>query len=602
VLPGRMHLAQSRFVTLKDADRRELHFADLAKGDDPTLINEQMVVTIDGQLFYQVLSALPYLINYPYECTEQTLNRFLSSGILSSMFDRYPAISKMAETLARRETRYETFDAPDPNRKMALEETPWLVQARGGDEAADDLVNVLDPRIAKANRISALAKLKKAQTSAGAWPWFPGGPPSPYMTLYILHGFSKGLEFQVEAPKPEIQRGWAYMHRHYVNEVVREMMAHDCCWEFVTFLNYVLSNYPDESWTGGVFTAAERTRMLNFSFRHWKKHSPYTKGYLSLTLKRMGRAEDARLVWDSVMDSAKTAPDQGTFWAPEERSWLWYNDTIETHAFAVRTVMEVTPESEKLDGLVLWLFLNKKLGHWKSTKATAEVVYSIARYLEKTAALGVREEAHVTVGPVAQTFVFEPDEYTGKKNQLVIPGEEIDPQTSSTVVVEKQTLGMMFASATWHFSTERLPTEERGDFLGVSRTYFKRVKEGREVTLVPLTDGATLVPGDELEVQISLRAKHTADYVHLRDPRGAGFEPVDTTSRHRWDLGIYWYEEIRDSGTNFFFENVPVGEYTFKYRVRAAVAGTFKVGPATVQPMYAPEFTAYSAGHTLTIQ
>jgi len=316
----------------------------------------------------------------------------------------------------------------------------------------------------------------------------------------------------------------------------------------------------------------------------------------------MGREEDARLVWESVMDSAKTAPDQGTFWAPEERSWLWYNDTIETHAFAVRTVMEVTPESEKLDGLVLWLFLNKKLGHWKSTKATAEVVYSIAKYLEKTAALGVREEAHVTVGPVAKTFVFEPDEYTGQKNQIVIPGPEIDPKTSSTVVVAKETPGMLFASATWHFSTERLPTEDRGDFLGVSRTYFKRVKEGREVTLVPLKDGAALVPGDEVEVQLSLRAKHTVDYVHLRDPRGAGFEPVDTTSKHKWDLGIYWYEEIRDSGTNFFFENLPVGEYTFKYRIRAAVAGTFKVGPATVQPMYAPEFTAYSAGHTLAIQ
>jgi alpha-2-macroglobulin len=31
------------------------------------------------------------------------------------------------------------------------------------------------------------------------------------------------------------------------------------------------------------------------------------------------------------------------------------------------------------------------------------------------------------------------------------------------------------------------------------------------------------------------------------------------------------------------------------------MAGTFKVGPATVQSMYAPEFNAYSAAHALTI-
>ncbi len=36
--------------------------------------------------------------------------------------------------------------------------------------------------IAKAEREAALAKLQKAQTSIGGFPWWPGGPPSPYMT------------------------------------------------------------------------------------------------------------------------------------------------------------------------------------------------------------------------------------------------------------------------------------------------------------------------------------------------------------------------------------------------------------------------------------
>jgi uncharacterized protein YfaS (alpha-2-macroglobulin family) len=91
------------------------------------------------------------------------------------------------------------------------------------------------------------------------------------------------------------------------------------------------------------------------------------------------------------------------------------------------------------------------------------------------------------------------------------------------------------------------------------------------------------------------------EYVHLRDPRGAGFEPTSNVSRHRWDLGIYWYEEIRDSGTNFFFERLPQGQYTFKYRVRAAIAGTFKLAPAIIQPLYAPELVAYSAGRVVEV-
>ncbi len=602
LLPGRMHLAQSRFVTLRDRARRELRFDDLARDDDPSRIQEQLVVTVDAQLFYAVLSALPYLVNYPYECSEQTLNRFLSTGILTSFYDQYPAMKRMAESFAKRETPLEAWDQSDPNRKMALEETPWLQEAKGGVTPDAGLLRVLDPRVAEAQRNAALALLRKSQTGLGAFPWFPGGPPSPYITLYLVHGFSKGLEFGVDVPRDMVQRAWAYLHRHYIDDLVRIMQREDCCWEFITFLNYVLSNYPDASWTGGVFSEAERKQMLDFSFAHWKAHAPYLKGYLALTLHRAGRAADARLVWASVMDSAKTAEDQGTFWAPEDRGWLWYNDRIETHAFALRTTMELTPDDARLDGLVLWLFLNKKLNHWKSTRATAEVLYSLAHFLKKKGQLGVREETTVTIGDLKRTFVFEADEYTGQKNQIVVPGEQIVPQKMATVVVEKTTPGFQFASATWHFSTERLPTEASGDFLGVTRQFFRRVKTGREVLLAPLVDGTVIEPGDEIEVQLSIRTKHPLEYVHLRDPRAAGCEPVSAVSRYRYDLGIGWYEEIRDSGTNFFFENLPQGEYTFKYRVRAAMAGTFKVAPATLQPMYAPEFTAYSAGNVLSIK
>src|SRR6266705_6548995 len=106
------------------------------------------------------------------------------------------------------------------------------------------------------------------------------------------------------------------------------------------------------------------------------------------------------------MDSAKTSQDQGTFWAPEDRAWLWYNDTIETHAFALKTLMELSPQDARKDGMVQWLFLNKKLNQWKSTRATAEVIYSLIHYMKKEGSLGVREEAIVSVGSRCLTIDF----------------------------------------------------------------------------------------------------------------------------------------------------------------------------------------------------
>lgn len=599
ILPGRFHLAQSKFVTLKDKDSRTLTFDDLAKDKDPTRINNQMVVTLDAQLFYSVLSSLPYLLEHPYKSVEQTLNRYVSAGILTSVFDKFPAVRSMAKTLAQRKTPLERWDEQDPNRKMALEETPWLQASRGGSQTAD-MVAVLDPTIAKAEMLDSLTLLQKSQDSSGGFPWFQGGRPSVLMTLYVIHGLSKAIEFGIQPPKPMAVKAWSYLRNYYAEEFPN-VLKHEYCPEWVTFLNYTISQYPDSSWTGNIFSATEREQMLNFSFRHWKEHSPYLKSYLALTLHRANRLSQAKLVWDSVMDSAKTSQDEGTHWAAEDRSWLWYNDTIESHAMALRAGSEMGTSPKLLDGMVQWLFLNKKLNHWKSTRATAEVIYSLTHYLSKTQQLGVREEATVTMGAKSYPFTFDPAKYTGKKNQVIITADDVTEKLLP-IKVEKSTKGHMFASATWHYSTEKLPSEARGDFFAVTRQYFKRVKDTDGAKLLPLSEGQQVQMGDEVEVQLSLTSKHAAEYVHLRDPRAAGFEPVDVVSTHKWDLGIGWFEEIRDSGTNFFFEGLPQGQYTFKYRIRAATSGTFKTSPATVQPLYAPEFVGFSAGNLLKVE
>ncbi len=607
LLPGRYHLSQSRFAALDDAVRRVLVFEDLGADDDPSRIDEQLVVTLDAQLFDTVLAALPYLVDYPYECTEQILNRFLSTGIVSSVFEDHPAVAGMAAQLAQRETELEPWSQDDPNRSMALVETPWLHDAAGGETSTERLIRVLDPGVARAERDTALASLRQAQTSLGGFPWWPGGPPSPHMTLYILSGLSRALEFGIEIPRDLVVPAWRYLRQHYLAELVAEMEREEGRHELLTMLNFVLSSYPDESWTpideswtGGVFTKEDRLRMLEHSFQHWREHSPLLKGYLALTLKRAGRDADARLVFDSVMDSAKTSEDLGTYWAPEERAWLWYNDTIETHALALRVLGEIDPDDPSRQGLVHWLMLNKKLSHWKSTRATAEVLYSLVHYLAGEGELGQREEATVELGGETRRFVFEPGDFAGRERQIVLPGTELSAR-HATITVAKETPGLLFASATWHFSTEQLPTESRSDFFGVERRYYRRLQTAGEWVLEPLVDGTVLTPGDQVEVQLSLRTRHAAEYVHLRDPRAAGFEPESLISGYNWDLGIGWYEQVRDSGTDFFFEWLPVGEYTFKYRLRANLGGTFKAGPATVQSMYAPEFTAYSSGATLTI-
>ena len=344
---------------------------------------------------------------------------------------------------------------------------------------------------------------------------------------------------------------------------------------FATFVNYTLSSYPDESWYKPAFDAAYRKKLLDYSFAHWKIHPPYLKGQLALTLKRMGRPADAKLVWDSVMDSAKTDRDLGTSWAPEDRSWLWYNDTIETHAFALRTLMELEPADARRHGLVQWLFLNKKLNQWKSTRATAEVIYSLAYYLKKEGALGdprgrdrdrgrAEDDVRLRAGPLHGQE--EPGRRAGRQAR---PEDGRDGRRREGRQGPRLRLGdlALLDGEAARGGPRRLlrrlaPLLQTRGAAGVCAQAARR--------------GGRRRPGDEIEVQISLRAKHAAEYVHLRDPRAAGMEPENAVSRYKWDLGISWYEETRDSGANFFFEPLPAGEYTFKYRLRANMAGTFR--------------------------
>ncbi len=67
VLPSRLHLMQSRFVALSGQgdDTRTMTFADLAHDDDPSRITDQLVVTLDAQLFFSpsYARAATYLIS-----------------------------------------------------------------------------------------------------------------------------------------------------------------------------------------------------------------------------------------------------------------------------------------------------------------------------------------------------------------------------------------------------------------------------------------------------------------------------------------------------------------------------------------------------------
>ena len=118
--------------------------------------------------------------------------------------------------------------------------------------------------------------------------------------------------------------------------------------------------------------------------------------------------------------------------------------------------------------------------------------------------------------------------------------------------------------------------------------------------LRPVT--SPLAVGDELVVRIELSVDRDIEYVHLKDQRGSGTEPVNVLSRYRFQDGLAYYESTRDTASHFFIDYLPKGTYVFEYAVRVQLAGKYQTGFASIQCMYAPEFNSHSQSLPLTVK
>jgi len=135
----------------------------------------------------------------------------------------------------------------------------------------------------------------------------------------------------------------------------------------------------------------------------------------------------------------------------------------------------------------------------------------------------------------------------------------------------------------------------------VSKTLFKIVQEGKSEKLIPIDKGDLQI-GDRIKVRLRLESDRELSFVHLKDGRASGMEPLNELSAYRGQDGLYYYQSTKDASTNFFFEHLARGVYVFEYELKTNISGTYRLEPAVFQSYYAPEFQALSNGSKVEIK
>ncbi len=593
ILPSRERLIETAFAVL-DGETRKVLALPAWTEPDSTREHESVHVQVDPQLALIVLNSLPSLVHYPYECTEQLLNRYVPLAIVNAFYRKYPALAAAAKKIPKRRTVTPAWDRSDPRRLTRLMESPWEEKSKGR-AAHWPIIDMFDPRTVQAELADSLGKLKSYQLGDGSFPWFPGGRPSPYMTLLVLAGFAEAQRYGVTPPAEVVSKALAYTN----NEIPRHLKPEEGELALILYAAYTVTSFPrtmpgaEQGWRFAKVWA-------DYADKHTDALTPFGRGYAAYVYWRLGEKAKADLYLARALDGIRTDPIAGTYWAPEKISWLWYNDTVEKHAFFLRTLLTLRPKDPRIPGMVQWLLFNRKGNEWKSTKASAAAIYSLLDVLKSRGALDKGDGYKIKWGGETETAQVEPLDWLSQPLRWSRSGAEVK-ETHGKAVIDKTGPGFGFASLTWIYSTDKPPKASGPGMMELERTYFRRDKAGDGYKLFPLKSGDAVAVGDQIEVRLTVKTRSQFEYVHLKDPRGAGFEGEELRSGWKWDR-LSRYEEPRDSLTNFFMDWTPHGEYKLSYRVRPTTPGTYRIGAAVLQSMYAPEMTAHSDGMILKVR
>ena len=169
----------------------------------------------------------------------------------------------------------------------------------------------------------------------------------------------------------------------------------------------------------------------------------------------------------------------------------------------------------------------------------------------------------------------------------------------AAITLNKKDKGVSWGSAHWSYleDLDKVTAAADGPLKLEKRLFLKSyTKQGPRID--PFAK-APLGVGDEVVVRVVLRTDRDMEYVHLKDHRGSGTEPVNVLSRYRFQDGLAYYESTKDTATHFFVDYLPKGNYVFEYPVRVQHRGTYNTGFAAIQCLYAPEFNSHSESLTL---
>jgi uncharacterized protein YfaS (alpha-2-macroglobulin family) len=602
ILSKRVLVTESLPLPIRGAGEKSFDFVKLresAKSD--TIKNQSLTVQMVSQPAWYAVMALPYLMEFPHECSEQTFNRLYANALARHIGNSDPKIRRIFDLWKGTPALDSPLEKNQDLKAVLLDETPWVRQAIKEGQARKNVGILFDENRLNEETARLMRKLAEMQHADGSWPWFPGGPGNDYITLYITTGFGRmrhlGVKIDTAAAVKSIQRLDGWVTQMHQNILRHGDPAKNHLSPTIALYLYGRSFFLQDAPVAPPHRAAV-DYWLGQAKTYWLQlANRQSQAHLAVGLKRFNDKETPRGIMASIKERSVSNEEMGMFWRDLELSYSWVRAPIETQAMMIEAFDEVANDAQAVEDCKVWLLKQKQTQDWKTTKATADAIYALllrGDNLLKSDAL-----VQVNIGnQVIQPAKVEAG--TGFYEQKFIRDEV--KASMSAVTLKKTDPGVAWGSVHWQYLEDiSKVTPHEGTPLKLEKKLFKKTLTKAGPQLNPFGKDPLSV-GDEVVVRIVLRTDRDMEYVHLKDHRGSGTEPVNVLSRYRFQDGLWYYESTKDTASHFFIDYLPKGTYVFEYPVRVQHKGKYPTGYANIQCMYAPEFNSHSENIDLEVK
>ena len=581
----------------------------LLKNNSSTLEHHKLTLEFTGNPAWYAVQALPYLMEYPYECSEQVFNRFYANALAGFTVNSNPKIKTVFEQWKNTDALVSNLQKNEDLKSLLLEETPWLMQGKNETEQKKRIAMLFDMNKMASEQNASIRKLKQLQTSNGGWPWFKGMPDDRYITQYIVSGLGHLRKLDPAATDdPIVQQMITEAVRYMDARIVEDYKRHiekgknrnkiEPVANINIYYLYARSFFPE------INMNKETTTAVNFykeqAAEKWVDQNKYLQGMIALALNRMDKNSTVpEAILKSLKETAINSEELGIYWKSNNNGWYWYQAPIETQSLLIEAFETLTNDRQMVDGMKLWLLKQKQVQHWPTTKATSEAVYALL--LSGSDWLSEQPEVKITLGEkTINTTEVSKEAGTGYF-QKVYNEETITPSMGK-VTVSKTGEGVSWGAVYWQYFEDLDKITPHQSPLQIKKELYVQRNSDTGPVMEPVKDASKLKIGDKLVVRLVVKTDRDMEYIHLKDMRAAGFEPLNVLSGYKWKNGLGFYESTKDASTNFFFNWLPKGTHVLDYFLVVSQKGNFSNGIATIQSMYAPEFAAHSEGIRVKVE